>query len=191
MHNTIFTTPVIRTLMAWLSILLLKLSGWKINGNFPAIPKYVMIAAPHTSNWDFPVTLAVCFAKGAQIYWMGKHSLFKGPMGPVMRWLGGIPVNRNRNNSLVQQIVDVYHASDRLVVIIPPEGTRAKVTEWKTGFYHIAKGAGVPVVPAYLDFSHKQAGIMEPFYLGEDLDTDMAKIRALFDGINGKRPDSF
>ncbi|MGL6069830.1 lysophospholipid acyltransferase family protein [Craterilacuibacter sp.] len=191
MHNTIFTTPIIRPLMAWLSILFLKLAGWKIDGNFPAIPKYVMIAAPHTSNWDFPVTLAVCFSKGAQVYWMGKHSLFTGPLGPVMRWLGGIPVNRSRNNSLVQQIIDVYNESDKLVVIIPPEGTRAKVTEWKTGFYHIAKGAGVPVVPAYLDFSHKKAGIMSPFFLSEDMDADMVKIRGLFDGISGKRRDKF
>lgn len=191
MQTTIFDTPVIRSGMAWLSAALLRVRGWKIEGQFPDLPKYVMIAAPHTTNWDFPIALGTCFALRNKIYWMGKHSLFKGPMGPLMRWLGGISVNRSRSNSLVQQVIDAYREADRLVVVIPPEGTRKKVTEWKTGFYHIAVGAGVPVVLAYVDFPNKRVGVGPTFYPSGDLDADMREIRAFYQGFRGKHPDAF
>ena len=118
MHFHDFRHPVIRTLFAWISIACLRLAGWRLEGKFTICRKYVMIAAPHTSNWDFPVTLGICFAARAKIYWMGKSSLFKGPLGPVMRWLGGVPVDRSKSNNLVQQMVDVFNRSEQLVLTI-------------------------------------------------------------------------
>lgn len=189
MHYTIFDTPILRDLMRTLSIFLLRLRGWRIDGNFPDLPKYVLIAAPHTSNWDFPLTLGVCFALRAKLYWMGKHTLFWGPLGPLMRWLGGIPVLRSRSNSLVQQMVAVYQRSDKLVVAIPPEGTRQRVKEWKTGFYHIACGAQVPVVLAYMDYARKVCGFGPVFYPTGDIALDMAQIQAFYQDKVGKYPD--
>jgi len=189
MHYTIFDTPILRDLMRALSIFLLRLRGWRIDGSFPDLPKYVLIAAPHTSNWDFPLTLGVCFALRAKLYWMGKHTLFWGPMGPLMRWLGGIPVRRSRSNSLVQQMVEVYQRSDRLVVAIPPEGTRQRVKEWKTGFYHIACGAQVPVALAYMDYARKVCGFGPVFYPTGDIAVDMPQIQAFYQDKVGKYPD--
>ncbi|MBB5018581.1 1-acyl-sn-glycerol-3-phosphate acyltransferase [Chitinivorax tropicus] len=189
MHYTIFDTPIVRSVFAWISIIMLKMTGWRLEGSFPALPKYVMIAAPHTSNWDFPVTLGICFAARAKIYWMGKSSLFRGPMGPIMRWLGGIAVDRSKSNNLVQQIVDVYNQSERLVITIPPEGTRSKVRYWKTGFYHIAVGAQVPIVLAFLDFKKKIGGFGPVFYPTGNIEKDMAEIQAFYKGITGKNPD--
>lgn len=190
MHHTIFDTPIIRPIFAWLSIVLLRLRGWKIEGEFPKIPKFVMIAVPHTSNWDFPITLGICFALRAKIYWMGKASLFKGPMGPIMRWLGGIAVDRSKSNNLVQQMIDIYNGSEQLVVTIPPEGTRSKVRSWKTGFYHIAAGANVPIVLGYLDYQRKAGGFGPLFYPTGDLEKDMAEIQAYYKDVVGKNPDA-
>ena len=189
MHYTIFDTPLLRNFMHALSIMLLRLRGWRIEGNFPDLPKYVLIAAPHTSNWDFPLTLGVCFALRAKLYWMGKHTLFWGPLGPVMRWLGGIPVMRSRNNSLVQQMVTVYQQSAQLVVAIPPEGTRQRVKEWKTGFYHIACGAQVPIVLAYMDYARKVCGFGPVFYPTGDIVADMPRIQDFYRDKVGKHPD--
>ena len=186
MHYTIFDTPIIRPILAWLSIAILRLRGWKIEGEFPKIPKFVMIAVPHTSNWDFPITLGVCFALRAKIYWMGKASLFAGPLGPIMRWLGGIAVDRSKSNNLVQQMVDVFNDSEQLCVTIPPEGTRSKVKQWKTGFYHIAQGAQVPIMLAYMDYQRKVAGFGPLFYPTGDVEKDIAEIQAFYKDVKGK-----
>ncbi|MFZ6778957.1 lysophospholipid acyltransferase family protein [Undibacterium sp. Ji83W] len=191
MHLTIFETPVINTIMRWLSVLGLKLIGWKVEGIVPAEQKYVLIAAPHTSNWDFPVTLMVCFALRLRVYWMGKSSLFPPVLGHVMRWLGGIPVDRSKSGNLVQGTVDAFHANQRLTVIVPPEGTRGKVTHWKTGFYYIALGAGVPIALGYLDFKRKAGGIGKMFNVSGDIEADMLQIREFYCGISGKNPQQF
>ena len=191
MHYTIFDTPVIDVLMHWLARFILWLTGWRIVGGVPAAPKYVLIAAPHTSNWDFPVALMVCFALRLRVYWMGKASLFPPLLGAVMRWLGGIPVNRARSGNLVQATVDAYNSNQRLIVIVPPEGTRSKVTQWKTGFYHIAQGAGVPIALGYLDFRKKEAGLSRMFQPSGDIVADMVEIQAFYAGIIGKNPGKF
>jgi 1-acyl-sn-glycerol-3-phosphate acyltransferase len=191
MHHTIFDTPVINVLMHWLSRLALLLTGWRVAGEAPAVPKYVLIAAPHTSNWDFPVTLMVCFALRLRVYWMGKASLFPPLLGSVMRWLGGIPVNRERSGNLVQGTVDAFAGNPRLTVIVPPEGTRSKVTHWKTGFYYIALGAGVPIALGYLDFRKKEGGIGRMFEPTGDIAADMFEIQSFYAGISGKNPGSF
>ncbi|MBL7866371.1 MAG: lysophospholipid acyltransferase family protein, partial [Cyclobacteriaceae bacterium] len=169
---------LINSLMHWLSRLILRLLGWRIEGKAPAVPKYVLIAAPHTSNWDFPFTLMVCFALRMQVHWMGKASLFPPILGGIMRWLGGIPVERSRQGNLVQSTVDAFQRSTRLTVIIPPEGTRSKVTHWKTGFYYIAQGAGLPIALGFLDFKRKLAGIEHLFEVTGDIEADMVKIQA-------------
>ena len=191
MHYTIFDTPVINVLMYWLARLALRLTGWRIIGGAPAAPKYVLIGAPHTSNWDFPVALMVCFALRLRVYWMGKASLFPPLLGSVMRWLGGIPVNRERSSNLVQATVDAYNGNQRLIVIVPPEGTRSKVMRWKTGFYYIAQGAGVPIALGYLDFRRKEAGLSRMFEPTGDIAMDMVEIQAFYAGVTGKSPGKF
>lgn len=191
MHHTIFDTPVINGLMCWLSRLALRLSGWRVVGQAPAVAKYVLIAAPHTSNWDFPVTLMVCFALRLRVYWMGKASLFPPLLGGIMSWLGGIPVNRERAGNLVQGTVDAFASNQRLTVIVPPEGTRSKVRHWKTGFYYIALGAGVPIALGYLDFRKKEGGVGQMFEPTGDIAADMVEIQSFYAGITGKNPASF
>lgn len=191
MHYTIFDTPGINVLMHWLARLALRLTGWRIVGGVPAAPKYVLIAAPHTSNWDFPVGLMVCFALRLKVYWMGKSSLFPPVLGSVMRWLGGIPVNREKAGNLVQVTVDAYRRNERLIVAVPPEGTRSRVRQWKTGFYYIAQGAGVPIALGYMDFRKKEAGLSRMFEPTGDIAADMVEIQAFYAGITGKNPGKF
>ncbi len=191
MHHTIFDTPVVNVLMYWISRSVLRLAGWRLIGAAPTVPKYVLIAAPHTSNWDFPVTLMICFALRLKVYWMGKSSLFPPLIGAVMRWLGGIPVHRSRAGNLVQGTVDAFNKAERLTVIVPPEGTRAKVTHWKTGFYYIAQGAGVPIALGFLDFRKKEGGIGPLFQTTGDIAADMVEIQAFYNGITGKNHGAF
>ena len=191
MHTTIFETPVVNTLMRWISVLLLRLLGWQVQGTTPETKKYVLIAAPHTSNWDFPFTLMICFALRLRVYWMGKSSLFPPALGGIMRWLGGIPVNREKSGNLVQSTIDAFHSSERLAVIVPPEGTRGKVSHWKTGFYYIALGANVPILLGYMDFEKKVGGIAQFFYPTGDIDKDMLEIKQFYRGYSGKNPQQF
>jgi len=186
MHFTIFHTPVINLCMAGLSRFILRLTGWRIEGTAPTVPKYVLIAAPHTSNWDFPVTLMVCFALNLKVYWMGKASLFPPVLGSVMRWLGGISVNRERKGNLVAATVQAFDENHQLTIIVPPEGTRGKVTHWKTGFYYIALGAKVPIALGYLDFKLKVGGVGRLFYPTGDIEKDMLEIKQFYSGITGK-----
>ena len=159
MHYTIFDTPVIRTLMRWISLFVFKVRGWRIEGQFPVIAKYVLIAAPHTSNWDFPITLCLTFALKGKIYWMGKDALFRWPFQGIFKWLGGIPVDRSKSNNMVGQMIQQLSVNENMVLTIPPAGTRRNVMKWKTGFYYIALGANVPVVLGFLNYRTKVGGI--------------------------------
>ncbi len=191
MPRTIFETPIVNTLLHWLSRIILKLLGWRIESIHPDEPRYVMVAAPHTSNWDFPYTLMVCFALKLNVHWMGKASLFPPLLKPVMLWLGGIPVNRQQPGQLVEATIEAFHNADKLTIIIPPEGTRGRVTHWKTGFYRIAAGANVPIALAFLDYKLKKGGILCMFQTSGNIDLDMPRIRACYSGITGKRPLQF
>ena len=124
-----------------------------------------------------------------KIYWMGKASLFKGPMGPVMKWMGGIPVKLDQSQNLVQQTIETFNRSDELVIAIAPEGNRSYVDQWKTGFYHIAAGAGVPIALGFLDFGKKEGGYLASYFPTGDVDRDIALIQAQYAGIVGKYPD--
>ncbi|TDK67237.1 lysophospholipid acyltransferase family protein [Sapientia aquatica] len=191
MHHTIFDTPIINTIMRWISVLILRLLGWRVEGQTPTEPKYVLIAAPHTSNWDFPFTLMVCFALRLRVYWMGKASLFPPVVGGMMRWLGGIAVDRQKSANLVQGTIDAFNRNERLCVIVPPEGTRDKVSHWKTGFYYIALGAQVPILLGFMDFKKKIGGVAHFFHPTGDIDADMAEIKQFYRGYTGKNPQQF
>jgi len=193
MHRTIFTTPVVNTLLRGFSVVFLRLSGWRIEGALPAnASKAVLIAAPHTSNWDLPYTLMVAFALRLNIYWMGKQSIFKPPFRGLMRWLGGIPVNREQSTNLVAASVTAIRAADGpLQLIVPPEGTRSKTRYWKTGFYHIAVGAQVPIVMAYMDYHDKRSGLGPMFEPSGNVEADMAAIKAFYAPFKGKNATQF
>ncbi len=166
----------------------MKLAGWKVEENFPDIPKYVLIVAHHTSNWDFPIGLFAALSINFWPQWIGKDALFKAPFGGFMKWLGGIPVVRSSRNNFVDQVAEVYQQHERMVIAITPEGTRKKTDHWKTGFYHIATTANIPIVMAYIDYKRKTAGIGPVLQPSGDLNADLAKIRQFYDGITGKYP---
>ena len=180
MRTTIFSTPLVTPLLRFLAILILRLIGWKSIGSKISAPKYVLIGAPHTSNWDFPLMLLVVLELRLQLFWMGKHTLFPFPFSGIMKWLGGIPINRTKSHNVVSDIVGQFKSNDNLVVLVPPEGTRRKVSEWKTGFYHIANNAGVPILMGYVDAAKKEAGFADFFYPTGELESDMKEIRSFY-----------
>ncbi len=169
-----------------------KLAGWKIKGFIPEnIKQCVVIAAPHTSNYDFPITIGFFNMMKKPIRYLGKKELFSFPLGMIMRSTGGIAVDRSKNNNLVEYMVSLFQEYTDLMLIIPPEGTRSKVEEWKTGFYHVAVKANLPIALGYLDYEKKEAGILEMFYPTGDLKVDLPKIKACYVGVKGKHTDKF
>jgi 1-acyl-sn-glycerol-3-phosphate acyltransferase len=193
MHRTIFDTPIVNTLLRGFSIIFLKLAGWKVQGSLPrGAEKSVLIAAPHTSNWDLPYTLMVAFVLRLNIYWMGKDQLFRAPFGGLMKWMGGIPVDRKKSNNLVAVSIEAIKAADGpLQLTVPPEGTRGKTRYWKTGFYYIAVGANVPIVMAYMDYKKRISGLGPVFEPTGDIDADMGSIKAFYAPFTGKNADQF
>lgn len=185
-QRTLFSTPVVTALLRALSHFLLAIRGWRTQGVLPDTPKYVMIAAPHTSNWDLPIMLMMAFAMRADVFWMGKHTLFRGVFGPFFRWLGGVAVDRSKANNLVDQTIEVFRERERFALVIAPEGTRKLASHWKTGFYHIARGAGVPIALGFIDYRHKIGGVGPIFTPSGDLERDMAVIREFYADITGK-----
>jgi 1-acyl-sn-glycerol-3-phosphate acyltransferase len=179
--------------MSWISeFILCRLLGWKIINDFPHhLDKYIIIAGPHTSNWDFPLAVSAKFAKKLKVSFIGKHTLFNPPFGFLFRALGGQPVDRTKSTNLVDSIIDVFNKEDKFVFALSPEGTRKKVSKWKTGFYHVALGANVPIVMATLDFGRKQVLIEEPYYPTGDKAVDFAHFHNFFKDVQGKNPEQF
>ncbi len=169
----------------------LRLTGWALEGTRPVPRGFLLIAAPHTTNWDLVYLLACAWAFGISPSWMGKHTLFWGPLGPVMRWLGGVPVYRGRAGGLVSQMAQAFERHPDLVLTVPPEGTRARATHWKSGFYHIARAARVPIVMGYLDYERRRGGLGPLMVPGDDLCADMDAFRAFYTDKRGKYPDQF
>jgi 1-acyl-sn-glycerol-3-phosphate acyltransferase len=192
-QRTIFDTPIVNRLLRAGSLAWLRLAGWRIEGALAAdTPRCVLIAAPHTSNWDLPYTLMAAFVLRLNPYWMGKASIFRWPFGPVMRWLGGIPVQREQANNLVAaSVAALREAEGPVQLIVPPEGTRSKVTRWRTGFYFIAQGAGLPIQLAYMDYSQKRAGLGPLFQPSGDVERDMAAIKAYYAPFQGRNARQF
>ena len=168
---------------------LLKMTGWQVVGEFPTIPKYVIVGAPHTSNWDFPFTMMLMYSSGVRFNWVAKASLFKPPFGEMFKRMGGIPVWRDRKMNFTQQIVEAYHKAERMVVAISPEGTRSLTSHWKTGFYYMALGAKVPILMAFIDYSRKQVGTGPLLYPSGDIRADFETLREFYATKVGKYPD--
>lgn len=158
---------------------------WKFEGELPKLNKYVMIVAPHTSWLDFPLGLLIKWSFNFDANYIGKNSLFKPPFGFFFRWVGGTPVDRSKNNNLVEAVVDIFNKKNIFRLVLAPEGTRKKVDKWKTGFYYIAQGAKVPIVMMALDFKHRIIKISEPYKISGDLTSDFNYFNDFYKGIEG------
>jgi 1-acyl-sn-glycerol-3-phosphate acyltransferase len=169
----------------------LSFAGWKIEGSFPDCPKMMLIVAPHTSNWDFPVGLMAKFALRLEARFVAKHSLFWWPFGVLLRALGGIPVNRAAAGDVVEDAERAYRERDQLLLVITPEGTRARVERWKSGFHRIARAAGVPVVLAVIDYSCKVVRFGPAFQATDDYDGDLAAMQAHITAAMAKHPERY
>jgi len=164
---------------------LLGASGWTIEGDFPATPKLVAIVAPHTSNWDFVVGILAVFAIGIRVRFLAKHTLFKGPLGAFMRWCGGMPVNREAPQGLVPQAVEAMAKAPAMFLGITPAGTRSSTRPWKSGFYHIAVAARVPILPVVFDGEHRAIRLAAAFEPSGDYDADLPKLQQIYAGVRG------
>lgn len=172
-----------------ISKFILKLCGWKVEDTYPHhLKKCVVIVAPHTSSWDFIVGVLYRAALKIKANYLGKEELFRPPFGFLFRWLGGYPVNRTTSQNMVDEVVKIFNAKDEFSIALSPEGTRKKVDKLRTGFYHIAKKAGVPIVMAALDFKNKQAIFAEPFFTSDNQEADFEHILQFFRPIQGKIP---
>jgi len=163
-----------------------KTSGWRLEGELPDVPKLVLIVAPHSSWWDGIWGLLFKVALGADISFMAKRELFHGPLGGLLRKLGGVPIERAAAADVVEQMVARFGSSERLWLGIEPEGTRKAVSKWKSGFWHIARQAGVPILPGYFDYPRKVIGLGPLFVPGDDKDADIVKLRAFYRPYKGK-----
>jgi len=177
---TVFDTPVVSHVLAWVSRLVLRLRRWRMVVHLPETERFVAVFAPHTSYWDVPLMLMAALANRVRGHWLGTHRLFRRPFGWFFRWLGGIPVDRSRSNGIVAIAVDEFTGRDRLVLGLAPEGTRFPAERWKTGFYHIAVGAQVPLVLTFLDAGTRTIGAGDWFVPGGDLASDAARIRDFY-----------
>jgi 1-acyl-sn-glycerol-3-phosphate acyltransferase len=175
-----FSSAVSRALLgAW---------GWRIEGEFPERPKMVAIVAPHTSNWDFVVGILAVFAIGIRVRFLGKHTLFKGPLGAFMRWCGGMPVNREAPQGLVPQAVEAMVEAPSMLLAIAPAGTRSSTKPWKTGFYHIAVAARVPIFPVVFDGAARTIRLLPAFEPSGDYEADLLELKSLYASVRGIRP---
>ena len=169
--------PLVQRIM----IALLRLTGWRFAGaDFPDVPRMVLIVAPHTSNWDFPLGVMAMFALRIRGTYLGKHTLFRFPLGILMRYLGGIAVDRGSSQDVVGQTVAIAQGMDRAIIVLSPEGTRKLAPKWKTGFYRIAQQGGMPIFPVAFDFARKEIRFFPLFHPTGDLDADLDALRANF-----------
>ncbi len=176
-------------MMAWLSRLLLKVWGFRIEGD-PAnhLPKRIFAVIPHTSGWDFPLGLLLRSACSIEVGFIGKHSLFRPPFGWLFRWLGGVPVDRSTSHNYVTAVAGVFEKRDRFALAIAPEGTRQKVDKLKTGFYHIARQAKVPIILTQFNFGEMKIVFSEPLYASGNIDSDFETVYNFFRGVKGRNP---
>lgn len=169
----------------------LRLTGWEAEGSAPAEKRFVLIAAPHTSNWDLAYLLALAAVYDLRISWMGKHQLFRPPLGWLMRRVGGVPIVRHQRRNMVDQMVQEFEEREEFCLVVPVEATRARTPHWKSGFYHIASQAGVPIVMGYLDYSRKRGGFGAGLHPSGDVRRDMDELRAFYEPIVGRHPEEF
>jgi len=172
-----------------LAVVALRLRGWRLSGEPPTLRKYLIVLAPHTCNWELLLGLLAAAGFGLRISWLGKHTIFCWPIAGLLRHLGGIPVRRNHHEGLVGQVVAAYAAADSLVIGMTPEGTRSLTRYWKSGFYHIARGARIPIVLASIDRPTRRIALGPPLELSGDPHRDMAAIRLFYANVQGIHPE--
>lgn len=186
MKTTIFNTPILTSIFHIFARIIMRMLGWRVDGKLPDLPKYVLIGAPHTSNWDFVLFLGVIFTLRVNARFMGKAEIFRFPIGWFFRYCGGVPVDRKKSTGLVEQMVIAINESEKFILTIAPEGTRHYVTDWKRGFHHIAKNAGIPIVMAQVDGKKKTVHILKDvFHPTDDIEADMKAIKGNFEGVVG------
>ena len=192
MRYTLFTTPILSPILRVISRVILKIIRWRVVGSIPADQrKYVLIVAPHTSNWDFVLFVLAVSVLRLKPSVLIKSTLFVGPLGWFLRYCGGIPVNRSQASSLVSYIASIYQENEDFVLIVTPEGTRSPNANWKRGFHHVATAAQVAIVIVYVDSVIKTIGVegmMEP---SDDVDGDLIKLKKFFDTKSGLKPKNY
>ena len=190
MSPTLMNNCILRWIFYWFASFCLFIMGWKAKGKMPDIKKFILIAAPHSSNWDFVFFLLIIFKLKIAAHWMAKHTMFQWPFKWLLKRLGGISVYRSEKGNIVQSLTDIFEKSKELIITIAPSGTRKKDVEWKTGFYHIACQAKVPIVLGFIDYKKKIGGIGPTFHPSGDINADMALIRAFYAEFSGRYPTS-
>lgn len=188
---TLYNTPIISPILRRVFMFAFKAVGWKAEGTPPEDGRCVLAAAPHTSNWDLVAVLCVAFELRIHTYWMGKESIFRWPFKSLMLWLGGVPIDRSKSTNSVAQSIEAFETHGRMALVIPPEGTRSRTNKWKTGFYHIAEGAKVPLILGYVDYGRRTSGMGPVFELTGEVEKDMAEIKAYYSTITPKYPENF
>ena len=192
MRYTLFSTPVLSPILRFLSKIILKLIRWRVTGALPeGQKKYVLIVAPHTSNWDFFLFVLAVSVLRFQPSVLIKSTLFVGPLGWFLRYCGAIPVNRTQATSLVNYIAGLYHQRDEFVLIITPEGTRSANPRWKLGFHHVATAAEVPILVVYVDSITRTVGIEGLIEPSSDSQADLRELKQFFDTKSGLKPENY
>jgi 1-acyl-sn-glycerol-3-phosphate acyltransferase len=190
MRYTIFNTPVVKSFLRGISLVLLKILGWKASGKLPKEVKYVLIVAPHTSNWDLFYGIILAFALKLDAHYIAKKELFRRPFSQLMKWSGGIPIDRSLSSHIVEQMVFIFTEREKFVLAVAPEGSRHRKDYWKSGFYHIALNAHVPILLAFIDYASKTGGVSHLIYPTGDLEQDMSIIRNFYLTVKGRHPEN-
>ncbi|HON58537.1 MAG TPA: lysophospholipid acyltransferase family protein [Smithella sp.] len=190
MHYTMFNTPVVKSVLRGVALVLLKLLGWKAAGKLPREKKYVLIVAPHTSNWDLFYGILLAFTLKLDARYIAKKELFRGPFACLMRWSGAIPVDRASSHHVVEQMAAAFRKSEKFVLALAPEGTRRRKEFWKSGFYHIALSARVPILLGYIDYAGKCGGAGPLIHPTGNEEEDMRVIRDFYQTVRGKHPEN-
>lgn len=175
----------------WLATTLMRLTGWRFEGAFPDVPHCVLIVAPHTSNWDFPIGVMAMYALGIRGTFLGKHTLFRFPLGVLMRFLGGVPVDRAAAGDVVGETVRHVQTHPATLIVLSPEGTRSRTTRWKSGFYRIAERAQIPIFPVGFDFPRKTIVFHPLFTVTGDMERDMTALRRLYRAEMARDPGKY
>ena len=186
-HHRGKRSALTRALARWF----LRVNGWRVSGSVPEHPRFIVVAGPHTSNWDFVYGLSAAVAMNLDIHWLGKNTLFKPPMGRLMHWLGGIPVDRSNPAGVAEQVAARIREAGDMALIITPEGTRSKVKKWKTGFLRIAQMSDSVLVVTCIDFGERVINVGEVFEAGEDACADIAYIQERFSQVRPRHPDEY
>jgi 1-acyl-sn-glycerol-3-phosphate acyltransferase len=190
MRHTMFNTPVVKSLLRGISLILLKLLGWRANGVLPRELKYVLIVAPHTSNWDLFYGIILAFALKLDARYIAKKELFRGVFSPLMTWSGAIPIDRSSSHHIVDQMASKFKESEKFILALAPEGTRHRKDCWKSGFYHIALDAHVPILLAFIDYASKTGGAGPLIYPTGNLEQDTSVFRNFYLTVQGKYPEN-